>query len=654
MYFVPEHSFYEGPFSIPECTIIAISSPTASSLLVQWNRLQGITNYFLDLRVVNDSNSSPVVASVPGSMSMREVFGLKPGTWYKVILKGFLNFTPSCTVSRLALTAPETSQIIYSKALSSTAILLEWDWVQTAQQYFLLINSTLTGERYNMSLTNNNTVVENLRPATTYDCYVVTSNAGGLGARSRIRTITTLIQPPVVITVLQIRPQSAQISWQPVDKVLVYQITVKNWNSLNTTIYSNTVFGTTLDVQNISPCSSYQISVSSLNALLEAGEPRQVNYTTSTLGPVTSVSVSYTCASGSAVVSWTTVLGATTYRATAVSHSGTVLSCSSSSTECEIRNLACGENYMVHVTALSGNCESTGNATTSFQTVPCAPSDLMLYRECSSNVIVFSWAPNNYSAYYYARGVDSTGKVMECMTTETSCFFTDTNCGRLYNFTVSGSSSSGREQCSTATSSMRQIRTAPCRARNMRTSVDCQTGLLTSSWEGADGALRYTVDAFGNRGNQSHYMCSSLIQSCTISDINCGESLTMLISAMDNECSSVLSLGEVGQTVPCVPQNVSALMDCGSDSITLTWEASLGAFLYFATAVDQLGTAHTCTSSDTKCKFSGLRCGSIYNASLIASNSHCNSSVSDSISVETGTTHTKKYKNAVPLMSDTS
>ncbi|XP_016331309.1 uncharacterized protein LOC107680061 [Sinocyclocheilus anshuiensis] len=618
-----------------ECTIISISSPTASSLLVQWTRLQGITNYILDLRVVNDSNTSPVVVSVPGTMSMKEVFGLKTGTWYKVILKAFVNYSSMCSATGLGLTAPGTSQIIYSKALSSTAISLEWDWVQTAQQYFLLINSTVIGERYNFSLTNNSAVVRNLRPATTYDCYVVTSNAGGLGARSRVRTVTTLIQPPAVITVLQMGPQSAHISWQPVDKVLVYQVTVKNWNSLHTTVYSNTVFGTTLDVQNISPCSSYQISVSSLNALLEPGEPRQVNYTTNTLGPVTAVSVSYTCASGSAVVSWTAVFGATTYRATAISHSGAVLSCSSSTAECQIRNLACGENYIVHVTALSDNCESTGNATTSFQTVPCAPSDLMLYRECSSNVIVFSWAPNNYSAYYYARGVDSTGKVMECMTTETSCFFTDTTCGRLYNFTVSGSSSSVRQQCSTATSSTMQIRTAPCQARNMRTSADCQTGLLTSSWEGANGALRYDVEAFGNRGNQSHYICSSLTQSCTIADINCGESLTMLITASDDECSSVLSLGEVGQTAPCVPQDVSALMECGSDSISLTWEASLGAFLYFATAVDQFGTAQTCTTSDTKCKISGLHCGSIYNASVIASNINCNSSVSDSISVET-------------------
>lgn len=105
---------------------------------------------------------------------------------------------------------------------------------------------------------------------------------------------------------------------------------------------------------------------------------------------------------------------------------------------------------------------------------------------------------------------------------------------------------------------------------------------------------------------------------------------------------------------PCVPQDVSALMECGSDSISLTWDPSLGAFLYFAMVVDQFGTAHTCTSSDPKCKFSGLHCGSIYNASVIASNAICNSSVSESISVETGTTHMKKYKNAITSMSDTS
>ncbi len=53
---------------------------------------------------MNDSNTSPVIVSVPGIISKKEVFGLKPGTWYKVVLKGFLNYSPSCTDSRLALT----------------------------------------------------------------------------------------------------------------------------------------------------------------------------------------------------------------------------------------------------------------------------------------------------------------------------------------------------------------------------------------------------------------------------------------------------------------------------------------------------------------------------------------------------------------------
>lgn len=109
----------------------------------------------------------------------------------------------------------------------------------------------------------------------------------------------------------------------------------------------------------------------------------------------------------------------------------------------------------------------------------------------------------------------------------------------------------------------------------MRSSADCKTGLLTSSWEGADGALRYIVEAFGNRGNQSHYMCSSLTQSCTISDINCGESLTMIITAADNECSSVLSLGEIGQTGEWQSPLVDKQWECTHNCIWAKWGGML-------------------------------------------------------------------------------
>ncbi len=70
-------------------------------------------------------------------------------------------------------------------------------------------------------------------------------------------------------------------------------------------------------------------------------------------------------------------------------------------------------------------------------TAPCPPKAPKVYRECSTNVILFSWEPTNNTAYYFAIAVDSDGLVIECVTVETSCYFTDTVCGQTYSFYVS-------------------------------------------------------------------------------------------------------------------------------------------------------------------------------------------------------------------------
>lgn len=80
--------------------------------------------------------------------------------------------------------------------------------------------------------------------------------------------------------------------------------------------------------------------------------------------------------------------------------------------------------------------------------VPCPPKNLNLYRECSSNVIIFSWAATNNTAHYRAKAVDSEGENMDCMTLDTSCFFTNTVCGRRYTFTVYSVSSGCNSQAS--------------------------------------------------------------------------------------------------------------------------------------------------------------------------------------------------------------
>ncbi|KAL2090270.1 hypothetical protein ACEWY4_014958 [Coilia grayii] len=586
-----------------KCPITSISSSDASSLLVRWNRYEGATNYFLDLRVINITNVAPVVVTVPDPRTQTTVHGLWPGASYTVTLK-------------------------------VTAIRLEWANVTTAQRYFLLVISTESGERYNLTFTGLSAVVPNLRPSTSYDCSIYTANAAGIGSSSQVRTVSTLVQPPGNITAVQTGSRTARIRWEPVKKVLLYRVVIVDIsrNTRNTAFRTN-VSTTTVDVDNILPCSSYEISVSSFNMFLVPGEPRTYTYTTNKLNPVESISVNYTCSDNSAVVSWTVVLGADAYRVEAKGRNGSQLLCTAAGgTSCTLKGVPCGQSYHVYVIAISNNCESASNITSAyFHSAPCSPMVLEPFRECSSNVIIFSWEANNYTDHYRARAESDGLEDIPCITTDTSCFFTNTICGRLYTFTVYAVSG----QCRSEESRSVSVRTAPCQPQNLLCSADCATDVLISTWDMAGGAVKYSVEAFGNHNHSARYNCTSSTNSCAMPDVACGESLTTYITAFDEECPSERTLGEVAETVPCVPQNVSAVMMCGTDSVTLRWDFAGGAIFYMAMAIDSNGGMHTCHTMGTQCDIRKLPCGSTYEAYVIASNGKCNSSRSDVVFVDT-------------------
>lgn len=88
---------------------------------------------------------------------------------------------------------------------------------------------------------------------------------------------------------------------------------------------------------------------------------------------------------------------------------------------------------------------------------------------------------------------------------------------------------------------------APCIPKNLQTSADCRSDVLLSKWDLAEGALRYTVEAYGNKG-RSNYNCSSMSNSCAIEGTHCGDYLTVYITAFDDECASPRTLGPVAET----------------------------------------------------------------------------------------------------------
>ncbi|KAJ8011603.1 hypothetical protein DPEC_G00059970 [Dallia pectoralis] len=426
----------------------------------------------------------------------------------------------------------------------------------------------------------------------------------------------TVIPPPKGLAIVSIDGSTAHVTWQAVNKVVIYQVSITNSNNPSVSVLKNTTL-TFMDLSNLKPCSTYIIGVSSVNSFLDAGEPANVSYSTSTMDTVPFTSADYSCSSAMVTVTWGEVPGATSYSAAVIDSNGMSLFCNSTSDTCNVPITTCGERYLVQVTAISADCQSTSNLPTYFDTVPCAPTQPSLYRECSSNVIIFSWLPSNNTYYYMAQSQDSGGRVVECITTDTTCFFTDTDCGLSYQFTVSAVS-----DCNSDFSSPKHIRTAPCLPQNIMTSVDCASDSLITSWDLATGALSYTVEASGTQGGI--YNCSSVNNSCAIPGVGCGDSLSIWITASDHDCTTQEALGQAAETTPCPPNQIMAYRDCKTNEVLVMWQNNEVNGFYVASLQDQNGGQLSCnTSSASSCIVRQLHCGKTYTVTVTYSDGVC-------------------------------
>lgn len=109
--------FYSNfSLSLSVCNITSITSPAASTLLVKWNKYNGATNYFLDLRVINATDIAPVVVTLPATSTEKLVQGLRPGTLYSVTVKVFQFYYVMCLKSQVAKTgkyhSPPESKVV--------------------------------------------------------------------------------------------------------------------------------------------------------------------------------------------------------------------------------------------------------------------------------------------------------------------------------------------------------------------------------------------------------------------------------------------------------------------------------------------------------------------------------------------------------------
>uniref|UniRef100_UPI00398EB869 fibronectin type III domain-containing protein 7-like n=1 Tax=Pristiophorus japonicus TaxID=55135 RepID=UPI00398EB869 len=99
------------------------------------------------------------------------------------------------------------------------------------------------------------------------------------------------------------------------------------------------------------------------------------------------------------------------------------------------------------------------------------------------------------------------------------------------------------------------------------------------------------------------------------------------------QCNSSQSSAFTIKTVPCVPQDVDAHMDCDAGYMSVSWELSEGAISYIATA--EGSNVQQCSANDTLCDITDLYCGETYNVTVHAHDDSCDTAESPSITMRT-------------------
>ncbi|XP_032883843.1 uncharacterized protein LOC116977489 isoform X5 [Amblyraja radiata] len=331
-----------------------------------------------------------------------------------------------------------------------------------------------------------------------------------------------------------------------------------------------------------------------------------------------SVSAHLDCTTRKMVVWWEQSEGAMFYMVMANGIEGEWYSCNTTEASCEIIGLPCGQMCNISVLAMDGNCTSLPSPTFEIQTEPCIPQDVVAQINCENNTISVFWDPSNGSESYHVTAQGINGHWASCNTTGTECEVSDVHCGLNYYITIEAI----RMECNSSQSSAVTIKTVPCVPQNVDAHMDCDAGHMSVSWEFSEGAISYTATAEGSNVQQ----CSANDTLCDITDLYCGETYTLSVCAIDDTCDSVESPSVTMRTASCIAQNLDVQLDCNRNDAWVRWDHAKGASSYSATAAGGNGHVVSCETDSSKCQITNLRCGQMYNVTLVTLDGVCDNS----------------------------
>uniref|UniRef100_A0A6Q2Y5D8 Fibronectin type-III domain-containing protein n=1 Tax=Esox lucius TaxID=8010 RepID=A0A6Q2Y5D8_ESOLU len=290
--------------------------------------------------------------------------------------------------------------------------------------------------------------------------------------------------------------------------------------------------------------------------------------------------------------------------------------------------LHCGQQYNLTVTALGGSCNSSHSHVT-VQSGPCAPGNLHTNLQCITNSTSLMWDKSPGALQYLATGRSASGHVTSCNSSDTYCDLTGLQCGQVYNVSVH----SADTVCRSIQTVRSDLQTALCPPQNVDAQVLCASGSMLVTWDPDTDAQFFLLDAVTEAG--SSHSCNTTANQCSISNLTCGESFSVQVTAVRGGCHSLPSQAVNVSSAPCMPTGVNGSQNCVANSAWVSWVPALGADSYTVTADGAGGYNSSCSTSGSTCEVPDLACGVRYTFYVTASNGHCEGPRSVTFSIET-------------------
>ncbi|XP_066508134.1 fibronectin type III domain-containing protein 7-like [Hoplias malabaricus] len=554
------------------------------------------------------------------------------GQLYKVTVTGNNQncSTPSGVVAVIETAPCAPTGITVTETCDSNMTTVSWSASTGNVAYYVASADAGSGLTLTCNSSSTSCDITGLTCGQVYNVSVSAYGNGCVGGRSLPYSLKTAPCAPQAVKFQLVTCPSSNlsVSWQPSSGALSYRAEAVTFPGHLLSCRST---DTSCVIPGLSCGLIYEVSVVAMGDTCNSSYSISSQVRTDPCSP-SKVNTVVNCSTNTATLSWTPpgFIGAI-YRATAVNimTSSSIVGCNSTNSSCTLTGLACGAMYNVTVTATENNC-SVPSAMSSFFTAPCVPILSGVSLDCSSGSALAVWSGSGGADQYYVSAVDSQGGVLSCNNTQTlSCTVWGLHCGRTYTFSVTAA----QGQCTSSASNTLQTKTASCPAQAIQTTIDCHNSTASVSWAPGVGAVSHSVLLQSSDGHT--YICNSTTSSCSVTNLPCGQTYSVTVAALGQNCSSVYSTGSPVSTAPCAPQNVSATVNCSSNSATVLWQSSQGATYYFVTATSSNGQTTNCTSTSTSCSLPPLVCGQNYTITVMAKDSNCTSASSTPVHLQT-------------------